>query len=688
MPTGLTLDSATGQISGIPTTAGFFSGTIQVQDSSTPVQTASVSFFIIVTAPPQFGIATPSLPTGIIGTAYNASLIASNGTQPYVWSVTAGALPTGLTLNATGQISGIPTTAGTFTVTIQVQDSATPIQSASRSFNMTVTVPPPFAITTLSLPAGIVGTAYNASLAASNGTLPYVWSVTVGFLPSGLTLNTSGQISGIPTAAGTFAITIQAQDSATPTQSASKDFSITISTVPPPPAPTGLVASPGNAQVTLTWNAVTVADSYNLYRAEVAGVSKSNYTNLAGGVKQTNVTSPFIQTGLSNGTTYYFVVTAVNANGESAESVERSATPAEDTGGTDEGSSVSAGLNHTCARLENGTVQCWGNNGSGQLGNGTNTSSNTPVQVSGISTATSVAAGSFHTCARLGNGTVQCWGNNTWGQLGNGTNTSSNTPVQVSGISTATSVSTGTYHSCAVLGNGTIQCWGINVWGQLGNGTFTSSATPVQVSGITTATSVSTGVFHTCAVLGNGTVQCWGNNGSGQLGNDTNTSSTTPVQVSGITTATAVSAGWSHTCARLGNGTVQCWGNNGSGQLGNGTSISSTTPVQVSGISTATSVSTPDWVGSHSCARLGNGTVQCWGNNAWGQLGNDTNTSSATPVQVSGISTATAVSVGSFHTCSRLENGTVQCWGNNVIGQLGNGTTINSTTPVQVSGLP
>ena len=199
------------------------------------------------------------------------------------------------------------------------------------------------------------------------------------------------------------------------------------------------------------------------------------------------------------------------------------------------------------------------------------------------------------------------------------------------------------------------------------------------------ASSVSAGGHHTCALLSNGTVQCWGVNLSGQLGNGTTTFSSTPVAVSGITTATAVSAGNDHTCAVLSNGTVQCWGDNLSGQLGNGGAPAfSSTPVAVSGITTATAVAAGD--SHHTCARLENGTVQCWGDNFSGQLGNGTRTFSSTPVAVSGITTATAVSAGVFHTCASLENGTVQCWGYNAFGRLGNGTTTSSSTPVPVIG--
>jgi alpha-tubulin suppressor-like RCC1 family protein len=156
-------------------------------------------------------------------------------------------------------------------------------------------------------------------------------------------------------------------------------------------------------------------------------------------------------------------------------------------------------------------------------------------------------------------------------------------------ITNVETVAAGYGHSCAVLKDDTLQCWGYNNWGQLGRGNITASLGmyPVNVLGVTDAVSVSTGRFHTCAVLGSGSVKCWGDNSVGQLGNNDTSivGSGSPATVFGITKAVMVALSDAHSCALLPCGSVQCWGENGSGGLGNGstTGAASYVPVTVSG---------------------------------------------------------------------------------------------------------
>ena len=148
---------------------------------------------------------------------------------------------------------------------------------------------------------------------------------------------------------------------------------------------------------------------------------------------------------------------------------------------------------------------------------------------------------------------------------------------------------------------------------------------------------------------------------------------------------TEVDAGQWHTCALLTGGAVKCWGDNDYGQLGDGTTTNRASPVEVSGITTATSIALGP---VHSCAVLTDGKVKCWGWNAYGQLGDGTTTHRANPpVEVSGITNATSIALGPEHSCALLTDGTMKCWGRNYYGALGDGTTTQRTTPVEVSGL-
>ena len=258
---------------------------------------------------------------------------------------------------------------------------------------------------------------------------------------------------------------------------------------------------------------------------------------------------------------------------------------------------ITAGGSHTCALISDGTVTCWGFNGAGQLGTGDNTNRNVPVAVTGgvltNKTVTDITAGGAHTCALISDGTVTCWGNNYSGQLGDGSNTASNVPVAVTlGVlagKTVTQITAGYLHTCALISDGTVTCWGYNGDGQLGDGSNTNRNVPVAVTlgALTnkTVTHIIAGESHTCALISDGTVTCWGYNGAGQLGTDDNTTSNVPVAVTGGAlankTVTHITAGGSHTCALISDGTVTCWGNNSVGQLGDGSNTASNVPVAV-----------------------------------------------------------------------------------------------------------
>ena len=249
---------------------------------------------------------------------------------------------------------------------------------------------------------------------------------------------------------------------------------------------------------------------------------------------------------------------------------------------------IAAGSNFTVAVKNDGTVWAWGSNSNGQLGNGTTTDSNIPVQVSGasgLSNVVGVAAGSNHTVALINSGVVWAWGDNGNGQLGNGTTTDSNIPLGVGGLGSIMAIAAGNNFTVALKNvtlNSSVLAWGSNNNGQLGNGTTTDVYVPVQVSGMvgTGAIGIAAGYDHAVAMKTDGTVWAWGSNSNGQLGNGTTTGSVTPVQVSGMLGVAAVAAGEKDTVTLKIDSTVWAWGYNFYGQLGNNSTTDSSIPVQ------------------------------------------------------------------------------------------------------------
>lgn len=343
---------------------------------------------------------------------------------------------------------------------------------------------------------------------------------------------------------------------------------------------------------------------------------------------------------------------------------------------------IAAGTRHSCMLSGDGRALCWGNNESGQLGDGTFDARITPAAVTGDFTFTQVASGQSHTCAISRDGDALCWGANASGQLGDGTSTPRSAPVPVSGRANFRAVRTGRTHTCGLTTSGGVRCWGGNGRGQLGDGSRASRSTPVAVALSGAAGALSAGTAHTCALLRTGEAVCWGQNDGGQLGDGTTSDRATPTPVNTTARFVSIAAGRAHTCAVSTDGDLYCWGQGNYGQLGIPGATTLTNPQKVE---SGTAFSVVSSGSDHTCARARDGRGLCWGRNAQGQLGDGTTTDRDRPTAIRGPGSFSVLSAYGAHTCG-VSNGEAFCWGYNVDGQLGVGDRENATLPQKVAG--
>ena len=348
---------------------------------------------------------------------------------------------------------------------------------------------------------------------------------------------------------------------------------------------------------------------------------------------------------------------------------------------------IDAGASHSIAISKNGRVFGWGLNSSGQLGDDSVTQRLTPVSVFGAAkTFCTISGSDSHSLAIDKNGRAWAWGTNTLGQLGDNSATSRRTPIRVLGdIKTFCQISAATQHSLAIDKNGSAWGWGYNRFGRLGNNSLTSQRTPVSVAGQQkTFCAISAGNAYSFAIDKYGNAWGWGLNLVGQLGDGTPTSRLTPVSVAGAKkTFCKISAGYGQTIAIDKYGRGWGWGYNARGQIGDNSITCRSTPVSIAGaVKTFCAVSAG---GSHSLAIDKNGKAWAWGNNIYGQLGDNSTTSRLTPVSIAGAAkTFCAINAGGSHSLAIDKNGRLWAWGINSQGQLGDNSITSRLTPVRV----
>ncbi|OEJ23330.1 hypothetical protein AR457_01040 [Streptomyces agglomeratus] len=336
-------------------------------------------------------------------------------------------------------------------------------------------------------------------------------------------------------------------------------------------------------------------------------------------------------------------------------------------------------------------VYSWGQNASGELGNGSTVELHIPGPVQGLARqdVKQLEAGGNATTgpfavALLKNGRLKSWGDNTYGQLGDGTVKARYFPATVTALNAVKSLAVGCNHALA-LKDGRVWAWGRNDSGQLGDGTFstkdTGSGKPVAVQGLDKVKAISAGCNFSVALSQDGTVWTWGSNDNGQLGIGGTTNRNTPQQVPGLDEVVALAPGAFHAAVLTAGHTVKTWGDNSVGQLGNDSSITvdSSTPVDVKHLEGVEKL----FGGAYSdYALLSNGSVKGWGRNSEAQLGDGTQVNRTAPVLVDGLTHVRDIAAGQFHTAALREDQSVVAWGYNASGQLGDGTTALAFKPV------
>ncbi|MCW2749614.1 MAG: Alpha-tubulin suppressor [Aeromicrobium sp.] len=717
LPAGLSLNANTGAITGTPTAAGTSTPSFTFTEGPphNGTDTKNLSITILAALPV---ITTTTLPSGTVGNAYTTTLL-NQGNKTGTWAITAGSLPTGVTLNAsTGVIGGTPGpgTANAYPITVTFTETSTSQTSLPKSLSLTIAAATEPVISTTSLPSGTVGTPYSATLATS-GNKVGTWVRTGDSLPAGLSLAAgTGAITGTPTTPVTASMTFSFTQTSTGL-TASTALSITIAPVPASitttSLPNGALDTTYSQQLTSTGGTGTwlktsgslpsglLLSSGGLISGKPGPTSTGatsftvKFTTASGNVSQqlAITVDPFIaSTGYPAGTVgvpYSFQL-QTNGTGTGTWSSSIFGLPFD-------GLTLDAnGLIHgTPTQAASGFSGFWPLTFTPDAAGYSSEELDADLTIEGNLGAgpahTTISAGGQSACriestVASGAGTLWCWGANGNGQVDPavaGSSSHFTTPHQVGTDATWTMVASSSFqNTCAVNAGHDLYCFGYNFSGQIGTGVQPDSLAQGKVAG-TDWRYVSTGRDHTCAIKTDNSLFCWGQTSAIGV---TTTHHDTPTQVNGAGWS-MVSAGSGHTCGIEVDSTLWCWGSNGSGAIGDGTTTDAATPTQIGSAHWLTVSAGNGFV----CAVKVDLTLWCWGANGTGQVGiGSTGSLVTTPTQVGSGNHWSSVSAGGSNAtgfaCAIKDDDTAWCWGNNGDGQLGIGNNVDKHSPTQVDG--
>jgi alpha-tubulin suppressor-like RCC1 family protein/ribosomal protein L27 len=341
---------------------------------------------------------------------------------------------------------------------------------------------------------------------------------------------------------------------------------------------------------------------------------------------------------------------------------------------------IAAGEFHSVLIKTDGSLYSWGDNGFGQLGNGTRNNLTSPARVGSDTDWSYAAAGRNQTLAIKSDGTLWGWGHNNSGQLGDGSTVDKSAPIKIGSEADWVQVSSGNWHTLAVKRDGSLWAWGYNGLGDLGDGSTTSSYAPERIGSSTNWQQVSAGGCST-ALSSDGALWSWGNNDQGQLGDGSNIAKTSPARIGSASDWKLVASGGSHAMALKDDGSLWGWGNNAYGQLGDGTTANRPVPTRIG--------NSNDWqlvaAGLYNSVALKTDqTLFAWGDNSYGQLGDGTALASLAPKQVGTVQGSVQAASGGSYTIALTADGYLRSWGSNASGQLGDGSSARKTQPTRI----